>query len=187
MMFDAALLAQLIALGQLTWTLTKIGLLTYGGGFAIIALIQAEVVGGYGWLTTKEFIDGIAMGQITPGPILITATFIGYKLMGLLGATVATIAMFVPSVLLYMATTGFLLRMRRQPAMMAMLRGMRALFVGMLALMVLRFGPAALVDYQTMLLGGVAVVGLLVFKWDPVYIILGGIVASLLMFSLPLP
>ena len=70
------------ALAELNLTLMKLGALAFGGGFTLIPLIQHEVVEYHGWLTTREFIDGIALGQVTPGPIVITATFVGYRLRG---------------------------------------------------------------------------------------------------------
>jgi len=77
--------------------LSKIGALAFGGGFTAIPLIQYEIVDRFQWLSTKEFLDGIALGQVTPGPILITATFVGYKVANLLGAFMATLGIFFPS------------------------------------------------------------------------------------------
>ena len=82
---------------SLAMTLSKVGALAFGGGFTIIPLIQYEVVDKFHWVSTKEFLDGIAMGQVTPGPIMITATFLGYKLSGFLGAAMATLAIFSPA------------------------------------------------------------------------------------------
>jgi len=91
-------------LGQLNIALMKLGALAFGGGFTMIPLIQHEVVEHAGWLTTREFIDGIALGQVTPGPIVITATFVGFRVGGLLGAVTSTAAVFLPSFLILMAT-----------------------------------------------------------------------------------
>ena len=77
-------------------SLAKIGALAFGGGFTAIPLIQYEMVDRFHWLSTKEFLDGIALGQVTPGPILITATFVGYKVSNILGATMATLGVFFP-------------------------------------------------------------------------------------------
>jgi chromate transporter len=83
-------------LGDLFWTCFKAGAFVFGSGLAIVPLLEADAVGHFGWLTHAEFMDGIALGQITPGPIVITATFIGYKVAGVLGALTATVGMFLP-------------------------------------------------------------------------------------------
>ncbi len=75
-----------LPLAELNLALMKLGALAFGGGFTLVPLIQREVVEHRGWLTTREFIDGIALGQMTPGPIAITATFVGYRLAGVAGA-----------------------------------------------------------------------------------------------------
>lgn len=84
-------------LAKLNLLFMKVDLMAFGGGFTTIPLIQREVVDRFGWVTTREFIDGIALGQVTPGPIVITATFVGYKAGDLLGALLGTIAVFFPS------------------------------------------------------------------------------------------
>ena len=81
----------------LSLSLSKIGALAFGGGFTALPLIQYEMVDRFHWLTTKEFLDGIALGQVTPGPILITATFVGYKVASVFGAAMATLGVFFPS------------------------------------------------------------------------------------------
>ena len=83
-------------LSYLFLALSKVGALAFGGGFTIIPLIQYEVVDKFHWVNTKEFLDGIAMGQVTPGPVMITATFLGYKMAGFWGAVMATIGIFAP-------------------------------------------------------------------------------------------
>ena len=84
-------------LGVLAATLARIDLLAFGGGFAAVPLMQHEVVAVRGWMSAPAFIDGIALGQVTPGPIVITATFVGYAVRGVAGALVATVAAFAPS------------------------------------------------------------------------------------------
>ena len=100
-------------LGQLNLLLIKLGLLAFGGGFTLIPLIQQEVVTRLGWLTTREFIDGIALGQVTPGPIIITATFVGYKIAGVAGAALSTLAVFFPSFLVLVGTVPHYDRIKR--------------------------------------------------------------------------
>ncbi len=113
-------------------TFAGMSLILFGGGFVFIPLIQEIVVDGYGWVTHKEFIDGIALGQVTPGPILISAAFIGYKLAGLLGATAATIGIFTPPALLMTFCTKYLDRIKDSQAIKASMRGIRAGVIGMI-------------------------------------------------------
>ena len=91
------ILAKVALLLTLSTIFLRIGSITFGGGFVMIPLIEAEVVDSHHWLTHQEFVDATALGQITPGPVLITATFIGYRVAGTLGALVATISIFLPS------------------------------------------------------------------------------------------
>lgn len=113
-------------------TFAGMSLILFGGGFVFIPLIQEIVVDGYGWVTHKEFIDGIALGQVTPGPILISAAFIGYKMAGLLGATAATIGIFTPPALLMTFCTKYLDRIKNSQVIKASMRGIRAGVIGMI-------------------------------------------------------
>src|SRR5204863_5568717 len=103
-----ALLAAMPVLAKLGLLLTiasiflRIGTVTFGGGFVMVPLIEAEVVETHHWLTHQQFVEAFALGQITPGPVLITATFIGYHVAGTLGALVATVCIFLPSLCLTM-------------------------------------------------------------------------------------
>jgi chromate transporter len=136
-------------LADLNLIFTKVDLMAFGGGFTTIPLIQREVVDRYQWITTREFIDGIAMGQITPGPIVITATFVGYRLGGLLGALLGTIAVFFPSFIIVMTLAPHYDRIKRSRYVQIMVRGILAAFLGMLLFVVYRFGEEALLDWRT--------------------------------------
>jgi chromate transporter len=95
-LFSAAPVFQLVPALQLVMVCFKAGFLVFGTGLAIVPLLEGDVVGHYHWLTHSEFLDGLAIGQITPGPVVITSTFIGYRIGGLMAATMATMAMFAP-------------------------------------------------------------------------------------------
>lgn len=136
-------------LGQLDLLLMKLGALAFGGGFTLIPLIQQEVVGRLGWLTTREFIDGIALGQVTPGPILITATFVGYRIAGLAGAAASTLAVFFPSFLVLVAAIPHFDRIKRLQVVQVMIRGVLAGFIGLLIFVLLQFSQASLIDWKT--------------------------------------
>jgi chromate transporter len=119
--------------------MARIDLFAFGGGFASVPLMQHEVVEARRWMDGPTFMSGIAMGQITPGPIVITATFVGYQIAGLAGATIATLAVFSPSFLLLLATVPFLDRLRRAPTVQRALRAILASFVGLLLAVTVRF------------------------------------------------
>ncbi len=136
-------------LAQLDLTFMKVDLMAFGGGFTTVPLIQREVVDRFGWVSTREFIDGIALGQVTPGPIVITATFVGYKVGGLLGALLGTLAVFFPSFLIVTTLAPHYERIKRSRPIQLMVRGILATFIGMLLFVVYRFGLEALVDWQT--------------------------------------
>ncbi len=120
----------------------KVDLFAFGGGFASIPLMLQEIVYDRGWMDAHSFMDGIALGQVTPGPIVITATFVGYLTHGLSGALLATVAIFTPSFLLLVITAGFFDRLKRSPIFMRAVQGVLASFVGLLLYVTIRFAAA---------------------------------------------
>ncbi|MSO19530.1 MAG: chromate efflux transporter [Acidobacteria bacterium] len=124
------ILLPLSLLGQLGWFFLKVGTLIFGGGLVIVPFIEKEVVTRLGWLTHREFLDGLALGQITPGPVVITATFIGYKVAGLAGAFVATAAIFLPSFFLIILAAVFLRNRKKSPYWQAALGAVNPAAVG---------------------------------------------------------
>jgi len=168
-------------LAQLDLTFMKVDLLAFGGGYTTIPLIQREVVDRFGWVSTREFIDGIALGQITPGPIVITATFVGYKAGGLLGALLGTIAVFLPSCLVVTALAPHYDQIKRSRPVQLMLRGILAAFIGMLLVVAIHFGQVALVDWRTWALMGAAWVALW-RKVDLLILVSVGAVLSVVLF-----
>jgi chromate transporter len=111
----------------------KVGSFIFGGGLVIIPLLEAEVVQELHWLTTQEFINGVAIGQLSPGPVVLTAAFVGYKVAGLLGALVSTIAIFAPSFAFIMLAAPLLQRLRRSAGVRAFLQGVTAAVLGAIA------------------------------------------------------
>jgi len=136
-------------LAHLNHIMMQIDLLAFGGGYTTIPLLQRAVVDRLGWVSLREFIDGIALGQITPGPISITATFVGYKVGGLLGALLGTIAVFFPSFVVLTTLAPYYDRIKRSRPIQVMVRGILAAFLGMLLLVAYRFGREALVDWES--------------------------------------
>jgi chromate transporter len=145
----AALSIEPGVLVHLLWVFLRAGGLLFGGGYVLIPLIQHDVVERYGWLTQREFLDGVALGQATPGPIVITSTFVGYGAAGFPGAFVATMAVFFPSFLFAITAGRFLDGVRSWQPAMAFLRGVGPAVVGTIAAVSAQLGRDSIVDGWT--------------------------------------
>ncbi len=167
---------------DLSLNLSKIGALAFGGGFTAIPLIQYEMVDRFQWLSTKEFLDGIALGQVTPGPILITATFVGYKVSSLLGAFMATLGVFFPSFFILVLLIPYHDRLRGVEKVRMMEQGILGSFIGMLALVLYNFGRASLVDIPRILMAAAAFFAIYK-KISLPYILLAGGILSILIYG----
>lgn len=164
----------LFGLGAL---MVRVDLFAFGGGFASIPVLFHEVVDVRKWMDSKTFMDGIALGQITPGPIVITATFVGYQAAGLPGAIVGTIAVFLPSFLMVLITVPYLDTMQRSLWFRRMLRGILASFVGLLAAVTVQFSLTASWSVAAVLLALAAFTALR-FKVDVLWVVLAGAALS---------
>ncbi|MGA8571327.1 MAG: chromate efflux transporter [Desulfobaccales bacterium] len=158
-------------LGRMARVFLKIGIVSFGGGYAMIPILQWDVVNAWHWLTLKEFMDGILLGFITPGPIIILATFVGYRVYGLWGAGVATIAVFLPPILLIIFLTPYYQRLKEARWMRSMIQGILAALVGMLALVTLQMGQGTLTGVPDLLLTAGAAIVLIVFEVNLVWIV----------------
>jgi chromate transporter len=156
---------------KLFMTFAGMSLFLFGGGYVFIPLIQNTVVVSNGWLTQQEFVDAIAMGQITPGPILISAAFIGYKVAGFFGALVATIGIFMPPALLMIASSHALNRIKKSALIKAVLRGIRPAVIGMIVAAVIAVGMTAQQHWASLLIFALALLAQLKFKLDVVWVI----------------
>jgi len=163
--------AELTVVGKLLITFGAMSVLLFGGGFVFIPLIQESVVESYGWVTQQEFVDGIALGQVTPGPILISATFIGYKVAGLAGATAATLGIFTPPALLMVASTHFLQRLKGSAAIAAALRGIRSAVIGMIVAAAFVVGATAAPQWISALIFAAALTALVWLRVEVAWII----------------
>ncbi len=132
-----------VPLAELAWVFGKIGATLFGSGYVLIAYLRSELA-GRGWLSDAQLLDAVAVGQVTPGPVSSTATFVGYVLAGAPGAVVATIAMFLPSFVFVAATGPLIERWRTRPAVRRALDVVNATVVGLIAAVLLRLVPAAL-------------------------------------------
>lgn len=166
---------------QLAAMMLRIDLFAFGGGFASLPLMFHEVVNAMGWMDGKTFMDGIALGQVTPGPIIITATFVGYLVRGILGALVATIAIFTPSFIVLVAVTPFFDRLKGSRYFSGATRGILASFVGLLFYMTIRFAWA--VPWNAVkVLFGIAVIVALARKVNILHVVLIGSALSIVVF-----
>lgn len=169
-------------LARLCLAFLGIGSVAFGGGYSMIPLIQQQVVDNLGVLSVRAFMDGIALGQITPGPIMLTATFIGYAAWGPLGALLATAAIFSPSWVVLVAAAPRFHAWSRRPALQAMIGGVVASFVGMLLSILIRFGGVALTDAPSILLATAAFIALLWGVELPL-VVASGLLLSVVFFG----
>jgi chromate transporter len=165
----------------LTVLFLKVGAFVFGGGFAMIPIIEAEVVLHRHWLTHREFLDALALGQVTPGPFLISSAFIGYKVGGVIGALLATIAIFAPSFLMTLVVSGPLIRLQGSEYARVFLKGVLPGIVAVLVIAGFRLGQAQIKDGLDVGIFLVALLLLVRFKIDPALVVLGGAVAGLLL------
>jgi chromate transporter len=167
------------ALFTLAAIMLKIDLFAFGGGFASLPLMLHEIVTVKGWMTNGTFMDGIALGQVTPGPIVITSTFVGYIVQGLAGAIVATIAIFTPSFFMVVTIAPIFDRLRSSPYFARVIDGILASFVGLLIYVLIKFALAVPWDVVRIILG-LAALAALIRKVDILYIIPAGAVLSVI-------
>lgn len=165
---------------QLSLFFLKVGALLFGSTYVLIAFIQRDVVNKYHWLTYQQMLDAVAAGQITPGPISSTATFIGYVVAGLPGALLATLGMFIPSFLIVILTGKYLPKINKIPLVQYFLKGVTASAVALIAYVTISVYQAAIINIPTAILALVSLILLLRFKIDAFWVIVGGIVFGLI-------
>lgn len=158
----------------------RIDLFAFGGGFASLPLMLFEVVDVRRWMSSNTFMDGIALGQVTPGPIVMTTTFVGYLVYGLSGAVIATAAVFTPSFLIIVAVTPFYDRLKSAAWFTRATRGILASFVGLLFYVTVKFALAVPWDLPRAFLGA-AVLAALLAKVDILYVVIFAAALSLLL------
>jgi chromate transporter len=151
-----------------------VGAFTVGGGLAMLAFIQDQVVDQYHWLTPREFVDGLALGQFTPGPILMLAAYVGYKVAGVAGAAVAAAAAFLPSFVLMLVVLPAFDRVRKLAWIRAVMRGMGPAVIGLLAVSLARVAPHALPDVMAVVIFIATVVALLVWRLGTFKLMIAG-------------
>ncbi|NEP55074.1 MAG: chromate transporter, partial [Moorea sp. SIO3C2] len=180
--------------GAYGWSLftffLKVGTFIFGGGLVIIPLLEFEVVEQLGWLSQSDFINGVAIGQLSPGPVVLTAAFVGYKMAGVLGALIATVGVFTPSFLFIMLAAPVLLRLRQNVWVQAFLRGVKPAVVGAILAAAVPLGQTAFgretwsLSVLAVGIAGSALVGIVRFKIIAWKLILGGAIVGLIAYPL---
>ena len=165
-------------------TCLKIGAVLYGSGYVLLAFLRADFVTRLGWLTDQQLLDAIAVGQVTPGPLFTSATFIGYLLGGVPGALLATLGIFLPSFLFVAASNPLIPVLRRSPWFGALLDGVNVASLGLIAAVTLQVGRASLIDWPTILLALVATLVLLRYKVNSTWLVLAGGIAGIVIQAL---
>ncbi len=165
---------QPVTLSKLFLLFLKIGATVFGSGYVLLAFLRADFVEGTRWLTEARLLDAVAVGQVTPGPVFTTATFIGYLLAGLPGAAVATVAIFLPSFALVAGSGPLIPRLRRSPMAAAILDGVNAGAVAVILVVGLQLGRTALVDATTVALAVAGFAALVVFRLNSAWLVVGG-------------
>lgn len=165
----------------LLWVFAKIGAALFGSGYVLLAFLRAELVDRLGWLTEPQLIDAVAVGQITPGPVFTTATFIGYLLAGPSGALAATVGIFLPA-FFFVAVSGPLVRkLRASPAASALLDGVNAASLALMAAVSLQLATAALIDLPTLLIAAASLLALTRHKLNPTWLLAAGALTGVLV------
>jgi chromate transporter len=177
----SAALAEHVSLGKLFLVFLKAGSVVFGSGYVLLAFLRGDLVERLGWLDTRQLVDAVAVGQLTPGPVFTTATFIGYVLRGPAGALVATVGIFLPSFLLVAATAPLLPRLRRSRIASGFLDGVNVASLGLMAAVSAQLARTAVVDAPT---AGIAIASLallLLFRVNSTWLIAGGALLGVVM------
>jgi chromate transporter len=175
-----ALAVTTFSLPLLFLTFLKIGAVLYGSGYVLLAFLRADFVVRLGWLTDQQLLDAVAIGQVTPGPVFTTATFIGYMLAGVPGALWATLGIFLPSFVFVAVSNPLIPRLRNSPWASGLLDGVNIASLGLMAAVTWQLGRTSLVDPLTVVVALLSAGLLLRYNINATWLIAGGAVVGLL-------
>lgn len=170
---------------DLFWSFFKVGLFSFGGGYAMIPLMEAELITRHAWLTAAEFIDILAIAETTPGPISINAaTFVGFRLAGITGSAAATIGVVSPSLIILLVLGSFLMKTikMKDPRVESVIRGLRPAVIILVLLAAFSLGKTGLVDGTTFAIAAVLFLSSTLFKVNPFYLLAAGAVLGLIFY-----
>lgn len=167
-----------MVLFKLCWLLIVINTFTIGGGYVMIPLLHDQIVNNYGWLSNQEFIDAIAIGQVTPGPLTVMNAVIGYKVAGILGSILAMVSSYLPSIIIVTIVTRYYYSYRASEIVKSVLSGIKPVVIGLLAGVVIFLWSTAIVNWITM---GIALATFIIISFtriDPTFVIIGAGIAG---------
>jgi chromate transporter len=170
-----------VGLGQLFLFFLKVGSVLFGSGYVLLAFLRADLVERWGWLTETQLLDAVAVGQVTPGPVFTTATFIGYVLAGGPGACVATIGIFLPAFIFVALTARILPRIRQSAVAGAFLDGVNVASLALMGAVTWHLGRSAFVDTTSVALGVASAAVLLTTRLNPTWMVLVAALAGILL------
>jgi chromate transporter len=195
-MFQAVATSAIAPLSLTTLFLTflKIGSVLYGSGYVLLSFLQTDFVQGLGWLTQKQLLDAVAVGQFTPGPVFTTATFVGYiasdgtgATLGVAGAIVATLGIFLPSFVFVWLSRPLLKLLRTSSWLSGFLDGVNAAALALMAAVLVRLTQAAIVDVPTIVIAVVSAIALIRFKINSTWLMVGGAIVGLVAYGILYP
>ena len=174
-----------ISLSSLFLVFLKIGAVVFGSGYVLLAFLRTDLVLHRGWLTDSQLLDAVAVGQVTPGPVFTTATFIGYILAGMRGATVATVGIFLPAFILVALSGPIVFSIRKSKIAGAFLDGINVASLALMVAVSWQLARASVVDVKTAVLAAISLALLLRYRVNSAWLVLGGAVIGILSRSLP--
>jgi chromate transporter len=176
----AASFATPVTLGSLFLVFLKIGAVVFGSGYVLLAFLRADLVAHRGWLTDAQLIDAVAVGQVTPGPVFTTATFIGYILAGMKGATIATVGIFLPAFVLVAISGPIVFGIRKSKIAGAFLDGVNVASLALMAVVSWQLARASIINVETAVLAAISLIALLRFRVNSAWLVLGGAAIGIL-------
>lgn len=169
------------ALWPLFGTFVKIGSVLFGSGYVLLAFLRADLVERLHWLTERQLLDAVAVGQVTPGPVFTTATFVGYVLGGPTGAAAATFGIFLPAFVFVALSSVLLPRLRRSPSARAGLDGVNVASLALMAVVTVQLSRAAIVDVATASIAALSMLLLFRFRINSAWLVIGAGIAGLVI------
>ena len=165
-------------------TFLKIGAILYGSGYVLLAFLHSDFVVRHAWLTNQQLLDAVAIGQVTPGPVFTTATFIGYLLAGVPGALLATLGIFLPAFIFVAVSNPLIPKIRNSVWLRGLLDGVNAASLGLMAAVTWTLGRSSIFDQLTILIAVASMILLLKYKINSTWLIIGGMLIGFFLHGI---